>query len=819
MNHRQPDPDFPERPDAERRVLDHFRNLPRLTFDRQATPLAFAFPAIHLQERSDRHATASPFTRFVAQATRRFHFQDFFRNDGPEVLCWAGEVLERDGGLLSVAARQPGKHALPNESPEFASDWFRHDVIDEIHHADDGTCRFLLGNPGTGKSTFFKYVVNRERHYALERGVVFSRFESSKFFRYVDTMYSALDLDAPFDGLAYARRMIVSFDHYYRSICLRDILFNYFCVINGAGRIMPARDGLAAPKSVYDTVERALAGSGFEAQIQDVFELVTDLIATQQFQFHKIFKLEPEITNRLLTAFVRRVERRTGQAIKMCVIYDGFDLLGPEDAQVAPSKLNTLKFILHTYGLWNPNSGHEQAFDDVRLPRIALEVPFQHHAFILLRQNTFDYLVAVKDRETIRRDARPIYLAPLSPDVILFKAFLRALKVAPDEAAEGQDAVEKANAIFNILTILLGRFRELVGEVYDPEEPGVRRRLLPILAIFDGNLRDCLDLVRRMLALLREEGEMADLLPRRPSIDDMIAFASASESINIARRRAYRAVELILFLGTPYFHNAMVHRDAPSVPSQDAGWRGGDIRRNHAFTGLVDNIFNYHCVNRTRGNEFHHLLINIRILQLLEPVDVVLSEAGIREAVAAMGYDTTHRNLIDDALVILRYTGAISIDPFSGNIFRGTARGRVLVRNFILSPNYLEHVFHKTLFPRVLLANDHDWTRRDNHEAWSVASIRNYFIFLSYIRFVEESAVPHDGGSITAERLITARMTKAVIDAVDRILEANRRDGRHSDPAQTIAARAATEIDAVMQRWRDNGVLANSDAELQSQFN
>ncbi|WP_163353434.1 hypothetical protein, partial [Escherichia coli] len=74
------------------------------------------------------------------------------------------------------------------------------------------------------------------------------------------------------------------------------------------------------------------------------------LISTQQFQFHKIFKLEPEITNRLLTAFVRRVERRTGQTIRMCVIYDGFDLLGPEDAQVAPSKLNTLKFILHTYG-------------------------------------------------------------------------------------------------------------------------------------------------------------------------------------------------------------------------------------------------------------------------------------------------------------------------------------------------------------------------------------------------------------------------------------------------------------------------------------
>ncbi|WP_163341575.1 hypothetical protein, partial [Escherichia coli] len=82
------------------------------------------------------------------------------------------------------------------------------------------------------------------------------------------------------------------------------------------------------------------------------------------------------------------------------------------------SKLNTLKFILHTYGLWTPNSGHDAAFDDLRLPRIVLEVPFQHHAFILLRQNTFDYLVAVKDRETIRRDARPIYLAPLSPDVI-----------------------------------------------------------------------------------------------------------------------------------------------------------------------------------------------------------------------------------------------------------------------------------------------------------------------------------------------------------------------------------------------------------------
>ncbi|WP_164173837.1 hypothetical protein, partial [Stenotrophomonas maltophilia] len=76
-------------------------------------------------------------------------------------------------------------------------------------------------------------------------------------------------------------------------------------------------------------------------------------------------------------------------------------------------------------------------------------------------------------------------------DVILFKAFLRALKVAPDGAAEGQDAVEKANAIFNILTILLGRFRELVGEVSDSEEPGIRRRLLPILSIFDGNLRDC----------------------------------------------------------------------------------------------------------------------------------------------------------------------------------------------------------------------------------------------------------------------------------------------------------------------------------------
>ncbi|WP_163593476.1 hypothetical protein, partial [Klebsiella variicola] len=87
----------------------------------------------------------------------------------------------------------------------------------------------------------------------------------------------------------------------------------------------------------------------------------------------------------------------------------------------------------------------------------------------------------------------------------------------------------------------------------------------------------------------------------------------------------------------------------------------------------------------------------------------------------------------------------------------------------------------------------------------------------SYVRFVEESAVPHQGSSIAGERLLTAKMTKAVIDAVDRILEANRRDGRHSDRAQTIAARAAVEIDAVMQRWRENGILANSEAELQSQ--
>ena len=89
--------------------------------------------------------------------------------------------------------------------------------------------------------------------------------------------------------------------------------------------------------------------------------------------------------------------------------------------------------------------------------------------------------------------------------------------------------------------------------------------------------------------------------------------------------------------------------------------------------------------------------------------------------------------------------------------------------------SYLEHVFHRTLFPKQLIANIHDERRDSSVFNWTVASIRNSFVFLSYLNFVE--ANPAGGRIVPGALRLFPRAADRVASTVERILRQQNRKG------------------------------------------
>jgi hypothetical protein len=687
-----------------------FRHPPSLTFERKPSErVTFSFPAISAA--TDRRITtppASELSRFFESATRKFYYQDFQTKDRAPELSWPNERISKKNRL--VIERGTAQDGFVNGSKEAASEWFRLDLVDGIRAARQPSCSFFIGLPGSGKSTLIKYLINTERAYSDSSGVIFTRFESTKFFRYCAERIAPLRSEP--SELWPVPALISCFRDYYWFIVLRDLILRDAFELQTDGTFARKKSSanFKDQRAIADFVERACEEARCDNdKHQQAFNALTAAISTKAFEHKHISQIEPLVRKAMV--------KLLSVSLKVCVIFDGLDALSPEDEILDTQKFKMLDFILVMYGYGS--RGTETAFD----PGI------DHHAMIMLRPNTLERFMDRVDKEIATTRISIYRIAELSPGVVLLRAIRRALQ---DAGVPNADSEIFARILYRSLGTLLAT----IGTKFR-----LGRSAEALLSMFNGNLRDCFEYVMRVLVWIREEGE-SKTLHHRPSIADLVRFISSAEARRLLRQKNYRLVELMLFYQTSSFQNAVIAGDLSVLAPKAIKdmFAQPNLQKNKASRGLIDNVFNYHSFDSLGRNDDHNLLYKIRILQICSARGRSTTFDLLSE-LAKLGYDADGRGALERAVTILRFVGFLNRSDDGGtSSYSISTKGRVVLERLIYQSSYLEHVFHKTLLPSVLIARDKpDTPRADGPDRWTTESIRNYFTLLAYVKFVENN--------------------------------------------------------------------------------
>ena len=793
------DPRFTE---LMRAVRAAFTDPPALDFEhiREGMPrMRYDFPFINVDRRPSGSLT-SEISRFHDDATGKFYYYDFWDKQQEAILTWPNEKLTHASSGYHVRAEVAKfDDDVVNSSKQTAETWFRDEVIGRIADARARLCFFLLGQPGAGKSTLLKYLINSQRDACREADVVVTRFETVKFRDLLDSRLTKQEA-----GPVYAEKFVVAMDDYVHTIVLRDLLFNEAYCLSNEGLVPRRNHKLFTSEGVeefsYLASDMPLPGGEIliqseeesEAVRQSAFRILREAIRDRKsgphdmmLDYRLLFSLDPTIRRKMVVLLAQRK--------RICIVFDGLDFLTPDDSDMDPQKYRVLTLVMRLFGF-----GLEQ------MAGRPLTLGFDVHAIIPLRPNTYWELhdrSAPPDPKIGRSSIIERRIIELPARVVLYRAIVRGLRsnrLFRDK--KNEEISEAADNFFGFID----RAMRVVGVQF-----GMEHGTPDVLSLFNGNLRDCFDLLARVLFWMREEGRSTGV-PAGASLPDLMNFAATEAAGQLLGHRGYRLVEHMLFFATSTFQNALEIDRFPSESKLVPG--GHDIKQNRTCRGLIDNIFNYHSLDHDNYHSGHKLLQKLRILQILTHRSTVSTDA-IKSAMEGFGYDIDPTSDLDVALKILRYVGFIMPIAEAGRTsYKITPKGRNVTTGLIYKSTYLEHVFHKSLLPLVLIEQIQDQPRVEGGDAanksineWAVNSIRNYFILLSYIKSIESYKT--GDRSVPEIHRIWPAMRKSVLRTVERILFSDFRGKRYHDPGTWFATRVSDSIAALNAKWVNKGII------------
>ncbi|MGB9367603.1 MAG: hypothetical protein WCE79_16470 [Xanthobacteraceae bacterium] len=757
-------------------IVDLFRSPPSINFENNGLrEITYSFPSIRSRSRPSPVTSLGELGQFYSGAEQKFFYQTFFQAATADDLCWPNERLTNDGMFHRIDGSASHIANKVNATKEMAIAWFRDDLIQRISTAKQPVCALMLGLPGSGKSTLVKYLVNAERNYSNSLNVVFTRFESTKFFRFCEEHPSRRGQEWTLDV-----NTVEMLSDYLYSIVLRDLILNQAYDFGKGGLQRKTNEGFFRSRSSIENLIYQSA-EGYPNITEDIIQhgyyTLLHSIGETKFDHKKIFELN----------FALRVElvRTLARDKKICVVFDGLDFLSPEDELLDRQKYLLLEAILRMFGLGVAGWGGRTA-----------RLVFDYHALVLLRPNTFHQVYDRVDKEVLTAAILVCEIAQLDPKVVLYRAIVRGLReVQSYRATTPAQQARTAEELYNCLNAIL----EMVGLQLQLQE-----LKYSILELFNGNIRDSFKFISRVLYWVREEGERA--LSVRPKLSEVIEFLSSGDSQKTLRQKSYRVVELLLLFNSMAFQNAITTRPVRPQPARKLNpVEGVSLEKNTGTTSLVDNVFNYHFFEHENNNDNHKLLEKIRLLQLCAQTEG-LTETTLMEGLQNLGYDTSSASGVKYSILVLRHAGFIGRDDNGAErSYSVTPKGRIVLERLLFDNIYLEHVYHKTLFPLSLIGSHHDAPRQESHERWTIASIRNYFTLLTYVKFIEANVARHK--RVPESFLIANKMGKAIEEAVTRILIQDYLSKQRQNPSTWFLTSALEAMEAQVTHWRSEGLV------------
>jgi hypothetical protein len=299
-------------------------------------------------------------------------------------------------------------------------------------------------------------------------------------------------------------------------------------------------------------------------------------------------------------------------------------------------------------------------------------------------------------------------------------------------------------------------------------------------------------------------------------VQTLIDALSSPRGSDFLRTKSYRVIEQILVSDGTSFENAAAVLTTESAILLAEGHPPHTIKANRNHLGQIDNIFNYLNVGGSSPVDAHTFLEKVRIVQLLW--DTPMPDQKLtKEMVSTFGYGPWNQSMLVKLMLKTGFLAA-EVDRGSESLeiqLRSTAKGKLCITSLVGNLAYIEHVFHKTLFPSVLIEHISDKARDPARLEWPIASIRNAFIFLTYFRHIEANkakgvAVPEQYRLFeqARRRVVTSleRMTSAFDwhDPLNRDGPADRGSGAR---AAAICSGALKEIEQTLKAWRNAGVV------------
>ena len=672
-----------------------------------------------------------------------------------------------------------------NASLSVANSWFSETIVQGIlDEKSPRHSRAVVGSPGCGKSTLFKYLLSENADLLDRKNLVFSRFEFLKFWKWREQRETKEQALQDYMSFIHARDLFLN--HFFKLVdgCRFELRWEYkedawrhakldrleHEVQKHAGHFGIAREGVLQ-LLVQETFAKASLGN------KDLIEWLASRSTTER---------------QLLIAALYQPD------VHLVTVFDGLDSLRVEDAfRESPEWQAVDHIVRNRRFLSAPN----------QLSDAGLSV--NTDSIVIMRNNTADALEARYASIGEPLGFQKYYhLDPINGLTAMVSLVIRAVDYIPDVAALNDEGLDKF--VFDVMRIV----QRTVLAIWRGHGPTVPSDL--IYDFFDGNLRRTFYFVARvMFWSVREMLKLRYLNPEEyhpAPTPTLIAAVASSRGNDFLHHKSYRVLELLLFRKGDWFQNQAFVLDTTDPMMKDIGV----VKRvvgNAKFSGEIDNIFNYTSPDHVPNLDRHCLLEKIRIVQLCTEKSLSFLElqSGLKKE---FGFVVSDLKLLIRFLQKTDFITAKVNRPTSGVEFRysATARGKLCVSSLISSLSYVEHVFHRTFLPEVLLDTVDDRPRSQGTRKWAAQSARNAFILLAYFKALE--ANPANGISAAERFRLFARLQKNLIKSLERMTNPSFRSTdtfKQSPPsnrdATLICEMAVKNIEATLDDWRVKGLL------------
>lgn len=608
-----------------------------------------------------------------------------------------------------------------NRSSEEVEQWVK-GILTKFINQDDPKNPFLvlLGDVGSGKTTFNKYVSSIHFEHFRSDDIIISRVEYSKLRDYI-AQYKQ-------PGISITRSSIRRIAERYITACLiRDFFTQQLLELNqgaaASDTFQPREDFFDPSKDPTAPPSRSDGFFAFCDLECDQFDdedqrRVNKLVRRARTAFSQpgslarnrwfdALRAHPDEVD-FLAPLLLWLERIKGQ--KFFVSIDGLDLLDPSDF-IGGTENRKIVFALSDWLIKEKQSIKIPGVSELIWPKF--QVTSRNATWSILRQ---------KDNKALSHN--------------------RALEFTIKPAHFGSIAASLDDMLLeegNYENVTKSRFFD-----FDRVELALAKRLhVPkseINGIFQSNLRHRLNFLRNVIQECLQ-GYRARDLNEHPHVANF--FLQNFDELCV--HKSYRLVEMLLHARNDVFENFVKFKDRVVV--EDLSISEVDLdqlfQNNDAHSGYIGNIFAHH-IPYSSFDEIDYIFEKLRILDSLaneaEQMGRVKSE--IEKAFKTNGWRMSP--LFDASLAMCIREGFIQTSFVSskGLVYVISPLGELTLNRLIYNLNYLENIFFGCLLPRGLARNAETSRRIDvRREEWSAISLYHVYLLFMMLDAAESGAL------------------------------------------------------------------------------